>query len=85
MKMRITVTIENEDESAFTEPVTIELGIPEVEAFTGPQVFDEVFECYERGVLEARNGVVEEATQRYLSEVAKKKPIGVRGARRRTP
>ena len=46
MKMRIQVTIENEDESAL------------VEAFTGPEVFDQVFERYEREVIEARNGVV---------------------------
>jgi hypothetical protein len=74
MKMRIIVAIENEDESELTEPTTVVVPIPEVEAFTGPEVFDEVFDQYERGVLEARNGVVEEATEKYLSEVAKKKP-----------
>lgn len=77
MKMRIIVSIENEDESEVTEPTTVVVPIPEVEAFTGPEVFDQVFERYEREVLEARNGVVEEATQKYLSEVAKKKPVGV--------
>jgi hypothetical protein len=84
MKMRIIVTIENEDESEVTEPTSVVVPIPEVEAFTGPRVFDEVFDQYERGVLEARNGVVEEATEKYLSEVAKKSPVGVRDARRRT-
>ena len=73
MKMRISVTIENEDESAFTEPTTMEVSIPGVEAFTGPEVFDEVFDQYERKVLETRNGVVEEATGKYLSAVGKKK------------
>lgn len=73
MKMRITITIENEDESVFTEPTSTEVTIPGVEAFTGPKVFDHVFHQYEQGVLEARNGVVEEATEKYLSEVAKKK------------
>ena len=85
MKMRITVTIENEDESAFTEPTTTEVSIPEVEAFTGPKAFDQVFNQYERGVLEARNGVVEEATGKYLSAVGKKNAVGVGCARRRTP
>jgi uncharacterized protein YehS (DUF1456 family) len=85
MKMRIAVNIEKEDGSELTEPTTIEVDIPEIEAFTGPRVFDEVFDHYERGVLEARNRVVEEATEKYLSEVAKKSPVGVRGARRRTP
>ncbi len=73
MKMRILVTIENEDESEITEPTTVVVAIPEIEAFTGPDVFDQVFDQYERRVLEARNGVVEQATQKYLSEVAKKK------------
>jgi hypothetical protein len=73
MKMRISVTIETEDEAAFTEPTTVEISIPEVEVFTGPEVFDQVFEQYERKVLEARNGVVEEATGKYLSAVGKKK------------
>jgi len=77
MKMQITVNIKNEDNSELTESTTIEVEIPEIEAFTGPQVFDEIFEQYERGVLEARNGVVEEATQKYWSEVAKKSPVGV--------
>src|SRR2546429_9368222 len=72
MKMRITVNIEKEDGSELTEPTTIEVDIPEIEAFTSPRVFDEIFDRYERGVLEARNGVVEEATEKYLSEVAKK-------------
>ena len=76
MKMRISVTIENEDGSAFADPTTVEVGVPEVEAFTSPQVFDQVFDQYERGVLEARNEVVEEATEKYLSAVGKKKLNG---------
>ena len=85
MKMQIIVNMKNEDESEVMEPTTVVVPIPEMEAFTGPKVFDEVFEQYERKVLEARNGVVEEATEKYLSEVAKKSPVGVRGARRRNP
>ena len=73
MKMQISVNIKNEDSSELTEATTVEVNIPEVEAFTGPKVFDEIFDKYERGVIKARNGVVEEATEKYLSEVAKKK------------
>src|SRR5215472_1400610 len=73
MKMQIIVNIKNEDNSELTESTTIEVDIPEVEAFTGPEVFDEIFDHYERGVIEARNGVVEKATGKYLSAVAKKK------------
>ena len=41
MKMQIAVNIKNEDSSELTEPTTIEVDIPEVEAFTGRKVFDE--------------------------------------------
>jgi hypothetical protein len=74
MKMQITVNMKNEDGSELTRPTTVEVNVPEVELFTGPEVFDEVFDQYERAVLSARNGVVEEATEKYLSKVAKKKP-----------
>jgi hypothetical protein len=84
MKMQIIVNIKNEDGSDLTESTTVEVNIPEVEAFTGPKVFDDVFDQYERKVLEARNEVVEEATGKYLSAVGKKNPIGAGCARRRT-
>ena len=74
MKMQITVAITNEDESALTEPTNVTVNIPEVEDYSGPGVFDDVFERYEQGVIEARNGVVGEATEKYLSTVGKKKP-----------
>jgi hypothetical protein len=84
VKMRISVTIENEDGSAFVDPTTIEVGVPEVESFTSPQVFDQVFYQYEQAVIDARNGVVEEATENYLSAVGKKNAVGAREPRRRT-
>lgn len=74
MKMQIIVHIKNEDESELTESTTVEVDIPEVDAFTSPSDFDDVFDGYERGVIRARNKVVKEATGKYLSEVAKKKP-----------
>ena len=73
MKMRLSVEIENEDGSAFADPTIVEISVPEAEAFTSPQVFDQVFYQYEQAVIEARNGVVEEATENYLSAVGKKK------------
>jgi len=83
VKMRISVTIENEDGSAFTDPTAVEVSVPKVEDFTSAQVFDQVFYQYEQTVLEARNGVVEEATEKYLSAVGKKNAVGARSARRR--
>jgi hypothetical protein len=55
------------------ESTKIEVDVPNFESFTGPEKFGEVFDQYERRVLEARNAVVEAATERYLSELAKKK------------
>lgn len=73
MEMQITVTITNKDESALTEPTNVTVSIPDVEDYSSPGVFDEVFEQYEQDVVTARNGVVEEATEKYLSAVSKKK------------
>jgi uncharacterized protein YehS (DUF1456 family) len=75
MKMRITVNIKNEDDSEVAEPTTIEVEVPDFEAFTGPDKFGEVFDQYERKVLKARNEAIEAATEKYLSELAQKNPI----------
>lgn len=74
MKVKITVNSENTDGSAATEPTTINVDVPDFEEFTGPERFGEVFGQYERKVLRARNEAVEAATEKYLSELAKKKP-----------
>jgi hypothetical protein len=72
MKMRIRVTLHEEDESEVTEATTMEVQVPDFEAFTGPDTFGEVFDQYERKVLEARNEVVEAATEKYLGRMVKK-------------
>ena len=74
MKMRIRVTLHDEDEEPVTEATTMEVQVPDFEAFTGPDTFGKVFDQYERKVLEARNDVVEAATEKYLGAMAKKKP-----------
>jgi hypothetical protein len=75
MRMQITVNIKNEDNSEVAEPTTIEVEVPDFEAFTGPDKFGEVFDQYERKVLKARNEAIEAATEKYLSELAKKNPV----------
>jgi hypothetical protein len=75
MKMRITVNIENDDNTEVVGLTAVELDIPDFEAFTGPDKFGQVFDQYERKVLEARNDVMKEATEKYLSELAKKNTI----------
>ena len=82
MKMRIIVNIENDDNIDTIESTVIEQDIPSFEAFTGPDTFREVFDQYERKVIEARNDAVKAATEKYLSELAKKNTVRDRGTRR---
>ena len=83
MKMRIRVTLHNEDDSEATEATTMEVEVPDFEAFTGPDTFGEVFDQYERKVLEARNEVVETATEKYLGGMVKKNTVRSRDTRRK--
>jgi hypothetical protein len=64
----------HEDHSQAVQSTAIEVNVPDFEAFTGPENFGEVFDHYERTVLKARNEVVAAATEKYLSQLAKKKP-----------
>ena len=61
----------------------VEVDVPDFEAFDSPDKFGEIFDQYERKVLEARNAVVKAATENYLSEMAKKAVRG-RGASRKS-
>lgn len=81
MKMRLRGTLHNEDESEVTEATTIEVEVPDFEAFTGPGTFGEVFDQYEQTALEARNGVMKAVAEKYLNELAKKNTIRDRGTR----
>lgn len=47
------------------------------EAFTGPEQFGEVFDQYERKVLEARKEVTEAATEKYLGAMSKKRSMAI--------
>jgi hypothetical protein len=73
MKVEITVKIKNTDGGLAAEATTIEVEVPDFEEFTGPDTFGFVFDKYERKVLKARNEAIERATEKYLSEMAKKK------------
>jgi hypothetical protein len=73
MKVKITVEMENTDGTSAVERTTIDVDVPDFEEFTGPDRFGAVFDKYERKVLKARNEVIEAATEKYLSEMAKKK------------
>ena len=79
MKMRLRVTLHNEDESEVTEATTMEVDVPDFEAFTGPETFGEVFDQYEQTALEARNGAMKAVTEKYLGGMAKKNTVIERG------
>jgi hypothetical protein len=81
MKVKITVDIEGTDGETVAEATMIEVNVPEFEEFTGPEKFGEVFDTYERAVIKARNAAIEAATERYLSELAKKNAVGGTGTR----
>ena len=82
MKMRIRVTLQDEDESEVTEATSMEVEVPNYEAFTGPDTFGEVFDQYEQTALEARNGMMKAVTEKYLNELAKKNTVRDRGTSR---
>ena len=73
MKMQIKIDIRNDDGTSGAEATVIEVDVPDFEAFTGPERFGVVFDEYERKVLKARNEAIASATEKYLSEMAKKK------------
>jgi len=43
----------------------MEVEVPDFEAFTGPDIFGEVFDQYEQTALEARNGALKAVTEKY--------------------
>jgi hypothetical protein len=73
MKVKITVEIENADGSLATESTRVEAEVPDFEAYSGPEKFGEEFDEYERKVIKLRNEAVQAATEKYVSELAKKK------------
>src|SRR5437764_1006859 len=73
MKIQMIVHMKNDDGTLGAESTTIEVDVPNYEAFTGPEQFGEVFDQYERKVLEARKEVTEAATEKYLGALSKKK------------
>lgn len=69
MKLRIRVTLHEDDESEVT---SMEVEVPNFEAFTGPDTFGEVFDQYEQTALDTWNGMMKAVTEKYLNELAKK-------------
>lgn len=75
MRVKITVQMENTDGTSAVEATTIDVDVPDFEEFTGPDKFGVVFNQYEQKVLKARNESIKAATEKYLSELAKKNAV----------
>ena len=73
MKIQMIVHIKNDDGTCEADSTAIEVDVLNYEAFTGHKNFGEVFDQYERKVLEARNEVAKSATEKYLDGMAQKK------------
>jgi len=82
MKIQMIVHMKNDDGTRGAESTTIEVDVPNYEAFTRPEQFGEVFDQYERKVLEARKEVTEAATEKYLDAMSKKNRVRSRETRR---
>lgn len=75
MKMEINVKITNDKGEEIIEPVTVDTEVPEFDEFVDASNFREVFHRYEQSVLKIRNMSTRVASECYLTELSKKKPI----------
>lgn len=70
MKVRFTAEIIDDRGEIVKTPVTVETAVPDVTEFTEPTEFYQVFDRFERPVIEARNQAAEEIAKRYLEEAS---------------
>ena len=64
--MKVKFTAELIDESGNKIVKEIEREIPNINEYGKPEEFYEIFDRYEKPVIEARNQIAEEITQEYL-------------------
>ena len=70
MKIRYVAEILDEEGKSIKAPITVETDVPEVSEFTAPAEFYQVFDRFEKPVIEARNQVALEIARDYLDEAA---------------
>jgi hypothetical protein len=73
MKLKITVAIEHANGEPAVQPTTMDVEIPEFEAFTSPETFGAVFDTCERQAIKLRNEAMRVAIENYLNELVKKR------------
>ena len=78
MKMKLKAEIIDEKGKVITKEIETE--IPEVTEFGDPENFYEVFNRFEKPVIEARNQLGKEITEAFLGEAVKASKKGANAA-----
>ena len=70
MKVRFIAEIVDDKGGVVKAPVKIETDVPDISEFTDPMEFYQVFDRFERPVIEARNQLAAEIAKDYLDEAS---------------
>ena len=70
MKVRFVAEIVDDDGNVVKSPVEVETDVPDVTEFREPGEFYQVFDRFERPVIEARNQIAAEIGKEYLEEAS---------------
>ena len=70
MKVRFIAEIVDDKGDIVKAPVKIETDVPDISEFTDPMEFYQVFDRFERPVIEARNQLAAEIAKEYLEEAS---------------
>lgn len=70
MKVRFVAEILDDNGNPIKVPVKVETEVPDVSEFTSPGEFYNVFDRFEKPVIEARNQIASEIARDYLDEAA---------------
>ena len=70
MKVRFIAEIVDDKGDVVKAPVKIETDVPDILEFTDPMEFYQVFDRFERPVIEARNQLAAEIAKDYLDEAS---------------
>ena len=70
MKVRLIAEIVDNNGDVVKTPVTVETDVPDISEFSDPREFYQVFDRFERPVIEARNELGAEIAKEYLDEAS---------------
>ena len=70
MEVRFIAEMVDDKGDVVKAPVKIETDVPDISEFTDPMEFYQVFDRFERPVIEARNQLAAEIAKDYLDEAS---------------